>query len=195
MKKTTVKEVVKTSIIAERISTLNKQATPLVTKVMNLKIREQSDYQACAAALAKIKAIRKIGQEEKEEFTKPLNALLKATNAHFKPFFDYLDNTEEIKKGEMVIFLNEQEVKAEKIQAKFNSGEIKKVSTLLGKQAELQTTSEDANVRRLNVVEIVDEKKIPREYLVPDMVRIKAALLAGESVPGAKIVEKKSIAI
>jgi hypothetical protein len=95
----------------------------------------------------------------------------------------------------MVKYLNAQEAKAEKVQAKFESGEIKKVSTLLGKQAELHTSSEDASVRRVKVVEITDEKKIPREYLVPNLVAIKNALLQGVTVQGAKIVEQKSIAI
>lgn len=187
-------EVLK-SVVAERLVTLSKQATPYMTKAANLQIRTQSDYQALAATLSKIKEIRKIAVEEKEKFTKPLNELLRTTNAHFKPFLDKIDALEATKKGEMVKYLDAQEIKTEKIQAKFDSGEIKKVSTLLGKTTQLQTTSDDASVRRLKVVEITDERKLPREYMVPNLVAIKAALLAGETIAGARIVEQKSIAI
>lgn len=189
------KSAVKSSVIAERLSTLDKQATPHMTRAANLQIRSQEDYQSLATTLAKIKEIRKLAVEEKEKFTKPLNELLRTTSAHFKPFFDKIDALEVLKKSEMVKYLNAQEAKQLKVQEKFDSGEIKKVSTLLGKQVELQTTSDDASVRRLKVVEITDERKLPREYLVPDLAKIKAALLAGETVAGARIVEQKSIAI
>lgn len=188
-------EAVKSAVVAERLVTLSKQATPYMTKAANLHIRSQEDYQSLAATLAKIKDIRKIAVEEKEKFTKPLNELLRTTNAHFKPFLDKIDALEATKKNEMVKYLNAQEAKTAKLQERFDSGEIKKVSTLLGKQAELHTTSEDASVRHVKVVEVTDEKKIPREYLVPNLVAIKNALLQGVTVPGAKIVEQKSIAI
>lgn len=195
MKKQPRIEPVKSAVVAERLVTLSKQATPYMTKAANLQIRTQDDYQSLAATLAKIKDIRKIAVEEKEKFTKPLNELLRTTNAHFKPFLDKIDALETSKKAEMLKYLDAQEQKQLKVQERFDSGEIKKVSTLLGKQAELHTTSEDASVRRLKVVEITDENKIPREYTIPNLAAIKNALLQGVVVPGARIVEQKSIAI
>lgn len=174
---------------------LQKQANPKFLQINKISIDTQEDYQAAAKLLSELKELGKLALGEQEKFTKPINELLKVTRSHFKPFFDKIAMLEEAKKAEMVAFLNKQEAEAKKLEKKFEEGGIKKVSTFMRKQEELQTTSEDAVVRRKKVLKIVSEKKIPREYLVPNEALIMAALKDGKSVPGCELAEEKIIAI
>lgn len=174
---------------------LQKQATPLFNKVTKLAIDTQEEYSQAAALLADLKELGKQAKAEQDKFLKPINELLKVTKTHFKPFFDRLTQIEELKKGEMIAFLNKQEAEAKKLEKKFEKGDIKKVATFMRKQEELEVTSEDAVVRNIKRLHITNEKKIPREYLMPNEAKIMAALKDGEEVPGCEIVLEKSIAI
>lgn len=174
---------------------LQKEADPQFRKIRNIVITTQEDYQEAAKLLSQLKDIGKLALAEQEKFTKPLNELLKVTRSHFKPFFAALELLETAKKAEMIAFLNKQEAEAKKLEKKFEEGGIKKFSTLSRKQEELQVTSDDATVRRTRVVKITSIKKLPKEFMEPDMTKIRLALLQGVNVPGAELVEEKVIAI
>lgn len=174
---------------------LEKDAKPLINKLVTMEIKTLEQYQLAATRMSELKAIARAAEGEKEKFTKPLNELLKVTRNHFKPFFDRVDSTERAIKTAMIDFLNRQEEATRKLNASFAEGKIAKTSTLLRKTEELAVTSGDATVRKIKVVSITNLKKIPLEFLTPDMGKIKAALVAGEEVPGAELVEEKNIAI
>ena len=44
----------------------------------------------------------------------------------------------------------------------------------------------EVTVQEKEDIELIDESLIPREYLVPDLFKIKSAILNGKEVPGAR---------
>jgi hypothetical protein len=61
--------------------------------------------------------------------------------------------------------------------------------------ATLEQTAPVATVhtRKTKTVQIIDVASIPRDYLVPDMAKIKAAALAGVEIPGIRLVEIETV--
>jgi hypothetical protein len=185
----------KTTSVQIVLSSLNKKAKPLQNKLSSLQVKDQKDYDLAGSLMKQLKTLAKESEAEKKKIIDPLNQTLKAIKEHFKPFEEVVEALEADTKKKMIAFYTAQEEKQKKLEAKFERGEIKKVSTLVSKQDELQVSSAHSSVRKTKVVEIVDEKKIPREYLVPDMAAIKEALNAGKKVAGCVLSDKTGIAI
>lgn len=181
--------------VAVITTNLSKQAQPLILKLNKVEIETEADYQNAATLISNLKAISKAAENEMKKFTVPLNELLKVTRSHFKPFFDKIASIEGAKKSEMVAFLNRQETAKKRLEAQFESGKIKKASTLMAKTEELSVGAGDATARKIKVVRIVDESKIPRSFLAPNIAAIKAHLIAGDKVAGCELIEEFNVAI
>ena len=50
-------------------------------------------------------------------------------------------------------------------------------------------------MKTVKVVKIINEADIPREYLVPDMAKIKADIKAGKEIKGVEVVEEKQASL
>jgi len=177
------------------MQSLMKKAKPIQSKLSDLQIVNQQDYDNAGAMVKTLKALAKEAEVEEYKITKPLNETLKAVREHFRPFKESVKELEEDTKLKMLLFVKKQEKAKEKLESKFESGEIKKISTLISKQEELDVVSSSSKIRKIKVLVIKDESKIPREYLVPDEVKIKKALADGKSVSGCSLEEQNSIAI
>lgn len=177
------------------MAAIEKKATPLFKRLADAAISSSKDFDKLAADLSELKELSKLADAEQKTITNPLNEALKATRAHFKPFIDRVAEVEGLKKIEMRHFLLNQAKASKALEAKLESGEIKKVSTLVRKQAELAITTSHAQVRRVWTLTIVDAKKIPREFLVPDEQCIREAFKAGRDVAGCKWEQIETVAI
>ena len=58
----------------------------------------------------------------------------------------------------------------------------------------IEAGSGSVQFRKIKEVKIVNEDKIPREYLMPDMAKIKKVALAGVSISGVEVVERRVVA-
>jgi hypothetical protein len=81
------------------------------------------------------------------------------------------------------------------VKEDFADGKIKKVSTFTEKSAALQISNGAAKIKQVYKLFIDDEKKIPREYLVPDESAIITAMKEGKKVAGCTYKKVKSISI
>lgn len=185
----------KTTSVQIVLASLSKKAKPLQNKLSDLEVKSQSDYDLAGNLMKQLKTLAKESEAEKKKMTDPINQTLKAVREHFKPFEDVVAELEVNTKAKMLAFVEKQEAEQKKLEEKFEQGKIKKVSTLVAKQDELHVSSQHSSIRKVKVVEVENESKIPREYLVPDMAAIKEALLAGKKVNGCKLVDKNNIAI
>jgi hypothetical protein len=177
------------------MQSLIKKAKPLQNKLSDLEVVTQNDYDNAGALMKTLKQLAKEAEVEEKKITTPLNETLKAVRDHFRPFKDSVAELEQSTKSKMISFVAKQELKQKKLERQFESGAIKKVSTLVAKQEELNIASSSSKIRKVKVLVVKNSKLIPREYLVPDEAKIKAALLEGIAVAGCVIEEQNNIAI
>jgi hypothetical protein len=177
------------------LESLVKESKPLQKKLSDLKVVDNESYDLAATLMKNLKTLASQAEASKKKITDPINASLKAVREHFRPFEQTVDALQQDTKQKMQAFLLKQEQERAKLEKKFEQGDIKKVSTLVKKQEELTATSASAKVRKIQKLKIVDVKKIPREYLVPNESLILEDLKAGKKVAGCEIELVNSIAI
>ena len=158
-------------------------------------IKTDEDLDRAVLIHQRIKKIAKMVKEKKEALTKPLNAALKSWRDQFRPLEEEIESAESKFEQKILEYRRKRDEKAskkeEEIADKVASGELsaeKGVEKMEGiKRAEIT----GSHVRRVLTLEIFDEALLPREYLVPDSVKIKEALKAGIEVAGARMVDKE----
>jgi hypothetical protein len=188
-----VSEAVSTAVV---IQSLEKKAKPVFKKLESIdSITTVEDNERAAEQLKFLKVLAQEADAQQKEITDPLEQAKKATIKLFKPFKDRVAEMETTIKLKMSNFLTLQKKKEVKLLEDFDNGKIKNVSTFTKKSQELQITSNVMQVRKVWTVEVENENEIPREYLVPDMEKIKQAFKDGKKVKGAKYFQKETIAI
>ena len=141
----------------------------------------EQEEQAYTALTQINKAIKTI-ETKRKEITKPLNDSLKATNTMFKKLSEPFVEADRIIRGKVMDFREQQEEKAQKelerrqkIQA---AHEAKGHETHEITQPEPEVAKSTVTTKRWTF-EVVDEKKVPREYLVVDSVAVNKAIRNG----------------
>lgn len=188
MKATTTPDV----NMAVVVSALEAKAKPLIAKLNRLEIKSKEDFELAALKMKELKILAKAGQDELREFLDPIKALEKKARSFFEPFQSKVSDLEITIKDAMKAYLETQAKAKAKLEQDFESGKIARPSTYLRKAGALEV---EGNVRNTWAVVVVDETKTPREYLTPDIARIKEALKAGEKVAGWKLEQQQTIAI
>lgn len=144
-----------------------------------------------------LKGVKKNIKEQKDGIVKPINEALKNIRELFAPVEKKINVIEDYLKGQVLDYnqkLAEEEKKKEKEAAeKLAKGEdIGKATKSLEKTQEKKAAIK--NVRKIKKLKITDVNKIPREFMIPDEVKIRQALLAGAKVEGAELYEEEILA-
>lgn len=166
-----------------------KELATIVAKTPNLPraIKNDAEYEAGREIYVAIKDRQKQIAERKAKIVDPLNTAMKETKALFKPFEDQLDKLAVEAKIQLEAYLNKREEKAQKaLEAVGNikgnlDDTIKKLEKVQEKFARLDGT------RTLKQLVIFDAKKIPEDYWMINEPALKAALMLGKDIPGAKL--------
>lgn len=182
---------------SKQIGTVNKTAAELELYSRSAVINSQPKLEEANDFLKRIKNGKDWLVNWKKEWVEPFETHLKKLKSLTKPSEEVLKFAEITLKGKILDYRAklqaEAEVKKAEIEEKVKSGEITidKAIKTVGKQ---EAKMENFNVRKDKVVVITDASKLPREYLVPDMVKIKADLKAGKEIPGA-LLEIKEVVV
>lgn len=177
------------------LQAIEKAARPIAAKLQAFKIKTQDEYDAAAQLMKQLKGYAKDADDKRKEITGPLNQALTATNKLFKPFMDSVALIESATKTQMLEYVERQDEKIAVLEQNLESGKAGSLRSHEAKVAKLTPTSTAAQVREKEEVQVTSKGKLPAKYLIPDLAAIKADLLAGKKVPGAKLVTVKSIAI
>lgn len=191
MKKENTKELDAAIVLAS----IQKEAAPLLRSIRAIQITDGKSYNNKAAKVEALKKLSRLAKAKEETFTAPLTKLIKDVKELFAPFRQLVSEAELSAKNEMLGYSNKMDEEKERIKEKFESGKIAKLSTAVRKTAELEINSSSSSIRKIWTVEEIDASLTPKEYMVPDVAKIKEALKAGKKVAGWKWVQKKSIAI
>jgi len=130
----------------------------------------------------------------KKQITQPMRAALAAVSELFTPVEEKYAEAEKQLKTMVVAYLTHMES-----QARLAIGRAAESGDDMGEAVELALTStqtpEGMQVRRVSEVVVFDEASVPREYLTPDLKKIKAAVKTGIDIPGVRVETKKQVAV
>lgn len=192
LKKSQASSMVIATNVSGTVDGLSKKATPLFKIVDAFTIKTTEDQENLVTVIQQIKAYGKQAEIEKARFDDPAKAILAQSKTFFKPFLNSVDEATALGKHKILVFVNKREKTAEKVDEQLESGKIKKLSTAISKQVELETNH---NTRKIYKLTIVDARKIPREFLMPDESLIRHSFKEGVSVPGCIWEQENIIAI
>jgi hypothetical protein len=172
---------------------------------IEVEIRNEKDLQNANEKLILVKTIQKQVSEKKSSIIKPLNQALLNVRALFAPIEDRIYTAEKVIKNKIIEYTEKQRKKAEKekekLAKKVEKGQIgfdeavEKLEKVESVQKNIKTDDGVTTVKVVKKVVIENESLLPREYLIPDMVKIRADALAGKEIPGVKVVDEKILAI
>jgi len=184
------------------LAPIKKQVSLVGSSANSLKINSAPDLVKATDILGKIKSIGKDIKKWRESITKPLNEALKNARDLFRPLENDWSEAERIVKKKMVDFNVKQQAKAAekeaKIEKQVEKGEIdmEKGAEKLEKVAppnKIEADKGSIQFRTIKKIVIFDKSKLPREFLIPDTVKIRKVALAGIDIAGVKVVEEKQV--
>lgn len=188
----------------EKQATLEKQVAVLKKDAFEgITVQSDEDLARASDSIKRTIELRKKIEKEKEDYTKPAREIIGKANLVYTPLINALKDAEMNLKRISTNYMMEREKKRKdeeaKIAKKLEDGKIKKPETAVRQIEKLpeaprnvQGTASSLRIRMVKKLEITDESKLPREFLVPDTTKIKKALDAGIEVPGAHLIEVPS---
>ena len=183
----------------------------------DLKITSAADVEAAVDTLGSIKKMQKSLKTKEDDAKKPFQETLNGIRDAYKPIKLNLEKAESTIKSKITVFRSAEAKKAEeqkaKIEARVGEGKGKlKVQTAINKISEVEenksaahvnTGTSSMTVRMIKKVRITDESLIPRDYLVVDQTKVKAAAVkihdlikegvTVTQIPGVEVYEEESI--
>ncbi len=186
-------KVVSTAIV---VQSLQKKANGHINKLKKFeKVKTPAEFKLVGEQVKLLKAVRKEAEEEEERMVSGLKQSLLAIKQHFKPFYELIDGKEEDAKAMMLTFSQLSDEKIEQANQAVATGRLK-VGTYTDKVNALQIDNSGAGkIKKTWKLFIDDEKKIPREFLIPDETAIKDHFKKGGKVAGCTWKQVKGISI
>jgi hypothetical protein len=207
----------------QSVAALAPEREQLMTRVTNLKIRDQEGYSEAAGWLKSIKGFLKAIEDARTRITKPINESLREVNAQAKDAAaPFLEGETKIKRA-MIAWSDEQDRLQREEQRRQNEAAAKEQARLqeiadraaakgqTGKAEQFEERAQAVtapivqtqapkvggiSIPKVWVFEITDEDLIPRDYLVVDETRIRrvvTALKGDTKIPGVRVFEQKRI--
>lgn len=180
---------------------VQKEVQPLVVIAEKMTIVDAGSMEKAVEALSRLNQIHDRIEAEKDKVLGPLLEATKAEKARWKPVESLYEEAISIIRGKMSVYQTAEtkRIKEEeaRIAARVGAGRGKlKIETAVEKienidrvDKKVVTGSGLVKFRTDQKLKIVDETKIPREYLVVDEKKVLADLKAGKKVAGAEIEE------
>ena len=170
-----------------------------------ITIIDEAGMKEGADLLDAIKKVETSITDRKEAITRPLMTALASARDLFKPLEVGHAEAKKTIKAKMLEYTVAESERIEKekarIEARVEKGTMR-TDTAVQKLEDLYeiTTFSGAKgtstIRKQTRLRVYDESMIPREYLVPDLVKIgQAVLREGKEVPGVETYQEKSIVI
>lgn len=204
MAKTNNTETVEELESDKELQVVKSNTTKAANAADSLKIESEEDMAEATELLSKVNKVGDMIKARKEAITKPLNAALKSARDIFRPMEDAQSAAKRTISQKMIAYQTkveeERKKKEAQVAARVEKGTMKietaakKMEALPEVKTNVQTKSGSVSFKTVRNVKVVDETKVPREYLQLDMVKIRKAALAGEKIAGVEVVEEKQLA-
>lgn len=178
---------------------IEKEVRLVISRSEEIKIASKEEMAKATDFLGIIKAAQKRIAEIKAGIVKPMNEALANARAFFAPYETKLTETEGRIKTAMIEYSNKVEAEEKKIADRVNRGTMKfETASKKIEEVKVEKTVEADKGKATFVIRrevvIVNEKDLPREYLIPDMVKIRRDALTGVKIAGVEVREVKTVA-
>ena len=187
----------------------------MVAKASALSVVDDETNHRAVGLAGEAKRVFKAIEAKRKELVKEPNRYVRAVNAFAKQFTEKLKQVETSLKRKVADYQYRLELERRKREAeeKRKREELQRKMEAEAKEAGVEpvklpdpvvperpkvtrTETGSAHLRMEWTFEIKDETKLPREYLIPDMKKIRAAVKAGvRTIPGVKIFERPTTVI
>lgn len=186
-------QIVTTDVV---IAEYKKQISFIQEQSNVMTITSKEDFDKANEFLSVVMNVEKALVERKAEITRPLMDGLASVRSLFKPLeTDHAEAKKTIKAKMLEYSIAEDErIEKEKarVEARVEKGTMR-VDTAVRKLENIGEKPTTA-LRTVTKIRVIDEALIPREYLIPDMDKIKDAVMKQKlTVPGVETYEEKSI--
>jgi hypothetical protein len=177
------------------------EAQDALEMIREFEINDQEDYDFANEALGDAKRAWKDLEAKKKEVTKPLNMVLKTIRSWFKPAQDHYLEAEKILKAKLAEAhrkaAEEQDRALAEAKQAHDHGDAGGVRKAMLQAANVEIQQAD-NVTIMDrwCFEVTDARKLPIEYLCPDMVAIQETvkLLKDETrIPGVRVYKEQTV--
>lgn len=190
----------KTTTLPATVAKHKREASQITKTVEGFNIKTAADAQAGAEILGRIKAALQFVKAEKDKVIGRLQELIKIERERWQPVTDMLEAADATLRSQIKDYHEREAAKAAKaearIMAKVAAGTMKETTALRKLSAVPEvTTVSGVSFRNVTKCRVINVELIPRKYLVPDLAAIKAALKAGEEVPGAELYTERTVAV
>lgn len=178
---------------------LKEEVSPVIAKALEITIKGKEDMVVATDYLSKLNKIADRIKEEKDKVLGPLNEARKAEMARWKPVEVMYEKGIEYIRHAMsdyqTLEIKRQREEEAKLASRIGEGKGKiKFETAMRKMNEIDkpednvvTDSGSIKFRETKVLKVVNEKIIPREYLLVDERKVTEALKAGMVVAGCEL--------
>lgn len=187
---------------------VKKETVKIVEVANSVAIANDEDANKTSVLIQSIAKMKKSLNSQRLFFTKPLNDQMKKINELFKQMSSPLVEADEIVRVKVLAYRKEQQKIADEqerlleIARKKRQAKIDKIAEEKGVEApklevtkvEASAPMQGATTRKSWTYKVVDQAKIPREYLQIDVVAVREAIRNGvRAVDGLEIFEEETL--
>lgn len=172
-------------------------ASEALVSIRTFEIVDNDTLEFAAEILADVKGKNNRLEEMKHTATQPMNAALKAVRSWFAPAQNHYAEAEAILKNKIATYHRAVEAKRQAALVKIDDAADSKTITvaLLALGAAQKPVTKGVSVTEVWTYEIVDASLLPREFLMADEKKIKAASVgAGLEIPGVRRFKEARVA-
>lgn len=185
------------------VALIEKKVSPLVLKAEKFVINSPEAMREATAMLSEMNKYGDAIKKEKEKITKPLNEALKVERKRWAPLEDMWDRGIGALRKTMSAYQTAEKKRADDEAAaivnRVGDGKGKlKTETAVRKLGEIEAPEESVSTdmgtvkfKTVRKFEVVDITLLPKEYLLPNEVEIRAAMKAGVELPGVKYFDEE----
>lgn len=193
------------AVAPETLALVKREVTAVEKMAAAVVVNSSESLTSAVEILGRIKTAQKALEGRKTAITKPINAALKEVRSLFAPFEHALEQSESFIKTQMMEFKRAEDRRVFEAEAKIRAlAEANQITPAIAEKrlaavvqaptTQVQSERGTVQFRTVRVVEIIDVKLLPREYLMPDMPAIRTAALAGVNIPGVTVKEETQVA-
>lgn len=168
---------VSAAIVAKAIV---KDSRPVINNLKRLEITDDNSYSRAIDKMRELKEWEKIAIAKEKSITGLLDKLYEEVQGLFSPFRDTVKALIAQKKEEMLLYAQSKKEAQKKLDRKLEQGKVSAKTYIAG----TNQNNISSGLRKIWTPVPKDVSKTPREYLVPDLVKIREALKEGKKVAG-----------
>jgi hypothetical protein len=185
----------------------------LVVATMSISVADEpSCHQASEFLTSTLVPLRKRIEEKRKQYATTLRRLATEWDKEFVPALESVDGLISYLKESILAFRRVQEEEARKLQEELDrrAEEERKAAEQQGESSQIpesitelapavirtvRSNGGTSTIRKVPYVEIFDESKLPRAYLMPNKLLIAQDVKAGLDVPGVRLAYRDELAV